>query len=74
MQKLEDLIASAYTFLEFGKSFANYQSDLINLQDGLTREQLRGDWDMIRADYNLVKKYMTDTALQHAYSLVKDHY
>ena len=67
---MQDLIASAYTYLEFKGDFENYVNDSYNVQDCLSDRQYQDNWTKVCQDYKIVSSYMSDKSLKECFSLV----
>ena len=65
---MEDLICTAYTYIEFDKSFLKYKNNNRNL--GYTEEDLKSNWVEVIAAYSTVSEYMADGSIKQAQALV----
>ena len=67
---MENVICSAYTYLEFEKDFNKYQEDRIIYKQGYTKEELKANWQDVLNSYEKVSFYMSDAAIIEAQQLV----
>lgn len=67
---MENLICSAYTYIEFGGDFEEYKNDPYNLKDGASIEALVIHWKQVCEDYEHLSEYMSDDAIRQAQQFV----
>ena len=65
---MENLICSAYTYLEFNKDYNLYLEEYSRY--GYTSEDNKNGWEDVRASYVKVSEYMSDEAITQAQELV----
>lgn len=68
--KLENLICSAFTYLEFDKNFDKYYQDNSNWKDDLRDIDIKSNWDTAKCDYELLSRYMDDRSIKQAQRLI----